>query len=523
VENSKLSSVFFWRALIYLFLTTLLSFFAANLFVNEVYYSQTTVFLLLSILLLGQTLVSMLEIKAAGLLAFLMADLFFTMIVVRATGGSASPFVVMFPIVTLAASFSFRPRGIVVLVASAGLVLMGLGVGFTVAIMGNALAIAATTLLGRYLVEALDASGVKLQKSESARRRLEDLQKAILANIPSGLMSVDSSGHIMQVNQVGLRILGLSEDAVLRHAVSYLLPSIDAELLKLSTAIPVLHSESVPERHTLSYVRPDTREEAKLGYTVVRLTDPDDHQVLGSLVVFQDLTVVTRLEEDLRRSEKLAAVGKLAAGIAHEIRNPLASISGSAQLLQSTSEMNEENASLLAIIARESFRLDGLITEFLDFVKPERVKSESVDLGQLMGRLAESLLVNPKWTSLGAQIEIAPQTDDGTVIGDAAKLEQVLLNLILNAGQAQARRVRVEWLSEGGFRVIDDGVGIPEALRSQIFEPFFTTKATGTGLGLSVTHRLVEAMGGQITVISPARDFSPDRGTIFEVRLKKQH
>lgn len=521
MDSSRLNSVFFWRALIYVFLTVLLSFFSEALFVNELHYSQTMVFGLLSVLLLGQALVSKTEIKSSGLLAFLLADLFFTMIVVRATGGSASPFVVMFPIVTLAGSFSFRSRKIVAIVTAFALVLMALGVGFTVSVLGTTLAIVSTTLLGRYLVEALDVSGKKLLYSESERRRLENIQKAILTNIPSGLMSVDPSGYVIQINQVGLRILGLREADVLRHSIAYLLPEIEKEILKLSTVVPVLSSELSHERKALTYLRPDSQEELKLGYSVVRLMDPDNQQVMGSLVVFQDLTIVTRLEEDVRRNEKLAAIGKLSAGIAHEIRNPLASISGSAQLLLG-SDLNSEDRALLQIISRESFRLDALITEFLDFVKPEQVKTEVVDLNVVYQRLSQSLQVNQKWVKLNVSLEFAgKQNDQSLVMGDASKLEQILLNLVLNAGQAGAKKIRVEVLESGGFRVMDDGEGVPESRRSQIFEPFYTTKSTGTGLGLSVSHRMIELMGGGITVISPAREFCPVRGTIFEVRLKK--
>lgn len=522
MENSRLNSVFFWRSLIYAFLTALLSFFSDLLFVNETYYSQSMVFGLLAIILFGQTLVAKLDVKPSGLLAFLLADLFFTMTMVRASGGSASPFVVLFPIVTLAASFSFRSRKVVGLVAVAALVLMGLSVGFTVSILGTSLAIVATTLLGRYLVEALDDSGKQLQQSESERRRLENIQKAILANIPSGLISIDPSGYVIQANQVGLRILGLQESDVLRHSIFFLMPEIEGELLKLSTSVPVLSSEAFPERKALSYRHAKTGEELKLGYTVVRLSDPDTNHVMGSLLVFQDLTKVMKLEEEFRRNEKLAAIGKLSAGIAHEIRNPLASISGSAQLLQG-SNLSQDDASLINIISRESFRLDALITEFLDFVKPERVNKESVDLRQVVKNLSASLKVNHKWQSLGAKLEFRDSFDGAAVVsGDAAKLEQILLNLVLNAGQAGAAHVCIEILEDGGFRVLDDGKGVPEALRSQIFEPFFTTKDSGTGLGLSVSHRLVEVMEGSITVISPARDFCPDHGTIFEVRLKRE-
>lgn len=507
--------------MVYVFIAALLSFFSDLLFVNEAYYQQTTVFGLLSLILFGQTLVARSKIEPSGLLAFLLSDLFFTMVTVRATGGSASPFVVLFPIVTLAASFSFRSRLWVGVVTLAALVLMSTSVGFTVSVLGTSLAILATTLLGRYLVEALYASGEKLEKSEIEIRRLENIQKAILANMPSGLLSVDPSGRIIQINQVALRILGLQESDVLSKEIKSLLPELEEDLLKLSTVVPVVSSETKPERRALNYTNPETRELMKLGYSLVRLTDPETSYLIGSLLVFQDLTKVMKLEEDLRRSEKLAAIGKLSAGIAHEIRNPLASISGSAQLLQG-SNLGEDDASLIKIILRESFRLDGLITEFLDFVKPEKVKNEVVDLKKIISEVVQSLSVSKKWIDAKTKIEVVYEPEKNYyVYGDAAKLQQVLLNLVLNSGQAGAKNVQIRALDSGGFVVCDDGKGIPDHMQSQIFEPFFTTKDSGTGLGLSVSYRLIELMGGQINVVSPARDFCQDQGTIFEVVLKR--
>jgi len=520
-----LSKVSLARAAGYVLLIILMSLFSHSVVFEGSSTSIEDILFLLTIVTLGQALVS-LRPSPSALFALFLADLSVTMDIVRSSGSSSSPFLVLFPILTLAASLVF-PLKLLIAYVAASLIFMVFSVGFGLAIIGNALAIVATGFAGSYLVKALDLSGRALRVSEGARRRLENLQKAILANIPSGLMSVDSDGHVIQVNAVGQKILGLSESAILGQRLRSLIPEIDAQVTRLNTLVPVqgnLDPIASDDRPTVRFRR-NNGDELQLGYSVARLSDPDDRSVLGSLVVFQDLTQILKMEENLRMSEKLAAVGKLAAGIAHEIRNPLAGISGSAQLLATLSDLEDEDQRLLNIIQKESARLDSLITDFLDYVRPAKLKLEPILIQGVAESVLEGLKVNTKWQKLGCAADLINRLPPDTrVQGDANKITQILINLLLNSGQAGAKRVQVliERSPEGrvALRVKDNGGGISPNNLKRLFEPFFTTKDAGTGLGLATSYRLVEAMEARMHVTSPLPDFAAQGGTEFTIEFR---
>jgi two-component system sensor histidine kinase PilS (NtrC family) len=265
---------------------------------------------------------------------------------------------------------------------------------------------------------------------------------------------------------------------------------------------------------------------------------------VGYVVIFQDVTHVVAMERELRRSERLAAVGEMAARIAHEIRNPLASISGSIEILRKDLEglagrPDSEPASLMAIVMRETERLNGLITDFLHYARPGPVRRERIALGPLLGDVRRMLeAARPEGVEIRVSLE-----DAAGVRGDPAQLRQLLWNLCLNGVQAMSeggvlgvRAERVQPESSQGvadsrrnealhgegtpaeaqveIAVSDSGAGIPLEVQERMFEPFFTTKRDGTGLGLATVHRIVEGHGGELRVES-----EPGRGTCFRVRL----
>jgi two-component system sensor histidine kinase PilS (NtrC family) len=297
---------------------------------------------------------------------------------------------------------------------------------------------------------------------------------------------------------------------------------VDAQIYKLNTLVPELFDlETSLDRPMVKFARGDG-EELQLGYSVTRLSDPEDQSTLGSLVVFQDLTKIAKMEESLRMSEKLAAVGKLAAGIAHEIRNPLAGISGSAQLLRGSEHLDDEDKRLLAIIQRESLRLDALITEFLEYVRPQKPKFEEVHLNEVVREVIEGLQVNPKWNAEGCKLLFGSETNEPFVVkGDRNKITQALINFVLNSGQAGARRVEIRIDPDAHLHVVDDGHGISPEHQARLFEPFFTTKEAGTGLGLATSYRALEAMEARISVRSPVPDFCDQGGTMVSVQFKR--
>jgi two-component system sensor histidine kinase PilS (NtrC family) len=239
-----------------------------------------------------------------------------------------------------------------------------------------------------------------------------------------------------------------------------------------------------------------------LGVTVSPLRDRRD-QVIGRVINFQDLTELRRLELHAQRAERLATVGQLAAGVAHEIRNPLASISGSIELLRQSPQTSEDDRTLMAIVHREIQRLNVLIGDLLDYANPRPSQPVDFDLGSLVEETLRVARSEPAF----ADIELATDIEQPLPINaDPAKLRQVVWNLVRNAGEAAAdggKHVRVE-ARRGGDAVTlvfaDDGPGIPKKVVARIFDPFVTTKQRGTGLGLATSHAVISEHGGRIDV-----------------------
>jgi two-component system sensor histidine kinase PilS (NtrC family) len=287
------------------------------------------------------------------------------------------------------------------------------------------------------------------------------------------------------------------------------------------------------ERSRLRFVN-RAGEERHLGLASSILRDVDGSEA-GHVVIFQDVTEVVAMERDLRRSERLAGVGQLAADIAHEVRNPLAAISGSIEILRAglgRGEADQERRRLMGIVLREIGRLNDLITDFLQYARPSPAKREPQPLAPLVEELCRM--------AEGARPEgVRFETDVGAetvVIGDADQLRQMLWNLVGNAFQAVGPQGRVRVAArrrspaqgpagEGRngpeeasavveLLVEDDGCGMSSDQMERIFDPFFTTKRSGTGLGLATVHRIVEGHGGSIRVES-----EPGAGARFRIDL----
>ena len=247
----------------------------------------------------------------------------------------------------------------------------------------------------------------------------------------------------------------------------------------------------------------------------------------GVTCSFQDLTDIKRMEEQVRQADRLAAIGRLAAGLAHEIRNPIGSIRGSVEVLRGSLNPQGDDRRLMDIVLRESDRLDAIIRDFLQFSRPPHLVRVPTDVTAM---LDEILLMLSNHSGVQGtetpRVEIRRVAGESTVKADVdpAQMRQALWNLCLNAVEAmpQGGELRVgahTTASESGrtlleITVEDTGVGITAAALTQVFEPFFTTKPQGTGLGLAIAHRIVEDHGGEIRVQS-----EPWRGTRFTISL----
>jgi two-component system sensor histidine kinase PilS (NtrC family) len=258
--------------------------------------------------------------------------------------------------------------------------------------------------------------------------------------------------------------------------------------------------------------------ERLLGYTAFDLHDRAGER-RGTAVIFQDLTDLRAMEEAVQRTKRLADLGQVAAGLAHEVRNPLASISGCVELLRGAQGLSSEDQRALGIVLRETGRLDQLLTRFLEFSRPATLERRPVDLAVVAAETVDAFAADPAAAGLALWRALEPSP----VECDPDQLRQVLWNLLGNAAQAisEAGRgssvtVSCAALPDGGatLAVDDDGPGISQEALGQLFTPFFTTKASGTGLGLSVVQRIVDAHGGSVSVHSP-----PGGGARFAVRL----
>jgi two-component system sensor histidine kinase PilS (NtrC family) len=251
------------------------------------------------------------------------------------------------------------------------------------------------------------------------------------------------------------------------------------------------------------------------GYAVSALVDRKG-EARGNILIFQDLSKVKRLEEDLRRADRLAAVGRLAAGLAHEIRNPLASLSGSVEVLRENLDPGPDDNQLFTIVLRETERLNRLVTNFLHYARPEKASYSEVELSTLVDETAFFFLQGEGRVGFALENRVPA---DLKISGDQAQVEQLLLNLLRNSREATTDGVRVVVGGERQGDVVvlsvrDDGPGMAPEVAQRAFEPFFSSKDGGTGLGLATVHRIMENHGGTV-----ALETELGSGTEFRLRF----
>lgn len=368
--------------------------------------------------------------------------------------------------------------------------------------------------VGGYLADRIKLKGRALQHAESALEQLRIDTNYILENMSSGVLVVDTDCRVITMNAAAEEILELRKDEVLsRHLDNSLArraPDLAHELVEsLALERPRRRQEIAAHSRTGAY-RP-------LGISISPLTDGTQRR-RGVIAVFQDLTEVHEMRERVRKADRLAAVGELSAGIAHELRNPLASISGSIEMLYHELALEGENKRLMELIMRESDRLDSIISDFLEFARlrtPRRTPS------RLSRSIEEVVTLVRQNTEKSEGIVIRTSCDPALpdVWMDDEQMRQVFMNLAVNACEAMERNGTLEITAnradERMVRIAfrDEGPGIdPEGLE-KMFEPFFTTKDGGTGLGLAMANKIVNAHGGSIEFKNA------ERGAVFTIVL----
>ena len=367
--------------------------------------------------------------------------------------------------------------------------------------------------LANTLTETARARGQMLAEKESEFERLEELQAAILRSLPAGLMTIDGQGLVHYVNESALAILRYRHRDVIGNPLTEVAPSV-AEPWAI-----ILKSGRVPaprDRFEGNFVRQDGSS-IRLGFSFAPLSSrPED---LGLIVVFQDVTDIVRLKEAVERSERLASVGKLAAGLAHEVRNPLSSMCASIDVLQQALSPPDELKRLMDNVVIEADRLNVLITDFLDFARPRSLNRVETDVSALVSSVMEVFEHDAALRHVESVVSLEPGLM-ATVDEDA--IRQIIWNLARNAAQAMKKadgRLTVITRSFDDWAEIvirDNGPGVPDSVLRRIFDPFFTTKEEGTGLGLAIVHSLIDAHEGRILVSS-----AEGQGTEFTLRLPR--
>lgn len=371
----------------------------------------------------------------------------------------------------------------------------------------------------------------ELIQKQADYNQLETFNQNIIQSLDSGLLTIGLDGKINFLNRTAEKILNRKGEELKNVSIYDLFPKINEAIEEGK------RKTSDPSSDYQRYQAFLTNYEGKklyLGFSISPLTDPEG-SLIGHTLIFQDITRIKEMEDQMKRGDKMAAIGLLAAGMAHEIRNPLASLSGSIQMLKSELVLDEYQQRLMEITIRESERLNGLITDFLLFAQPPQTNKMPWEIWKIIEETIELFTQSPPFHE-GIHIKRPSLRDPIQVMIDPKQMKQVFWNLLINAGQAMSdggeisidlekgneafgeanlplptQRAGREWVK---ISITDSGEGIPSQEKEKIFEPFFTTKERGTGLGLSIVHKIVENHNGVIKVKSEV-----GTGTTFTILL----
>ena len=455
-------------------------------------------------------------------------DLALTCALVYVTGGAQSPYMFLYALTIVAAGALSYRRGAVLLTLASLISMVAVSLlawdraielplsaqvkpwDQTSTELVRTLGINIAALIG---VGALSfIFGDQLQKSAdtlaTTRRAAADLltlHQDIVRSLSSGLITTTVEGRVLTANEAAADILRAPPSSLADRPIDSIMPGLSALLASARGNL---------RRADLTVPTPD--DDKTIGVSVSPLRDVRD-QTVGCVINFQDLTELKRLEMHARRAERMATVGQLAAGVAHEIRNPMAAISGSIELLRQSPQASDDDRALMSIVHREVQRLNGLIGDLLDYANPRPKHTVDFDVASLVRETVQVARGDQAF----ADVELTAENDDSVPVhADPAKLSQVVWNLVRNAADAAragGKHVRVEARRAGAgatISVADDGPGIPEVLLGRIFDPFVTTKEKGTGLGLATCHAIITEHGGRIDV-----ETAPDKGTKMVVSL----
>jgi len=368
-----------------------------------------------------------------------------------------------------------------------------------------------TAMLAGSLAERARRSESALMEKAIDFEELQRLNSSIVSTIDSGLVTINSQAHIRVFNHYAEQLTGISQREAYDRGLCQVIPGLERFTGEL---FGVAQGE-------FEHLGPHG-EQMLLSFKSVPLIGKDGETV-GAILDLHDLTQMKRLAGELKRADRLAAVGELSARMAHEIRNPLAAISGSVQLVALRDWVDEKDKRLLSIILRETDRLDGLLRDFLFYAKPTQPTKVPLQLKKVIDELCDLLSRDPRLEGVTIDVRVP---DELMVTFDRDQCKQVFWNLIVNGAEAIESQGRIaikadlkrlqpeDEPEQVRIQVSDDGQGMSGAEVKRVFEPFFSTKKGGTGLGLATVYRIVETHGGRVSVAS-----EPGRGTTVTLLL----
>lgn len=428
-------------------------------------------------------------------------DILFTTVLTFYTGANESMYTVFYLLNILFAAVLFPRTGALVAAVACAL-LYGLIAWLNSEPEGNEKITSIITTVTGFVSLALLAGQLveELRRSRQRISRLEQLSEEIVNSLDSGLLALNPRGEVERLNRTGLALLGIEDHSKV----------IGKPLRELLPGLGEVTGNEMRELGIQGQMR-------KVLITKVDL--PESH----SMILLRDLTEVLDLEDRVRRQERLAGVGRLATGVAHEIRNPIASISGAAQILASASEDADERSRLTNLIVRESERVDRLVNQLLRFAKPTLPQRTAIRMDEILEECVEMVQARPDFKDIDVEF-VVDVKGPLQIQANRDEMTEVVTNLLVNSMQAfaehdsvRSKRLTIEGRRNGRgveVRVSDNGPGIPREFRNRIFDPFFTTKAAGTGLGLAQVHKIVRDHNGEVDL-----ETEEGKGTALTIRL----
>ena len=343
---------------------------------------------------------------------------------------------------------------------------------------------------------------------DNTLKSLESYTANVVNSMPNGLISLDSEGRITTLNQNAADLLKLDFYQIKGKLLQDVMKECDLRNILLPSA-------NIFERQKECHL--NDGQIIPLSITSSLLKD-EEGNIIGKVIILRDLQDIKNLEKKVERSERLASLGRMAAGIAHEIRNPLSSIKGFAQYFRKKFDPDSEDAAYAQVMANEVDRLNRFIQDLLNFAKPQEPRFNPVDITTLMQHTLK--LTEPDFREKNIRVEARFDEAIPPVMADGDMITQALLNILINASEAMENggkltiTVRKNYEQSVHIFIEDNGKGISPADLRKIFDPFFTLKSGGSGLGLAIVYRIIENHHGEIEVTS-----QPGKGTTFKINL----